>query len=94
MKFAGPAITKSARACQWLVMPIIATSIAVEFKRYVTIIDATRDPSSAGTYYVMGAATEWAQHEKMVQHKTWFPRLDVLSQLRVAAFDVRGDIST
>ena len=59
----------------------------------VTIIDATRDPSPAATY-VMGAATELAQHEKMVQYKTRFPRLDVPSQLRVAAFDVRGGIST
>ncbi len=59
----------------------------------VTIVDATCGPAPASDNYIAGKGTEKAFDDKVVQHVQRFPKIDVQTQLRIAAFDLRGGMS-
>ena len=59
----------------------------------VTIVDATLGPKPSNSKYVVGKATNKAFDDKVAQYKLRFPRMDILSQFRAAAWDLRGGAS-
>jgi hypothetical protein len=60
----------------------------------VTIVDATRNPAPAPTTnYIAGKGIEKAHADKVKQYVKRFPQIDVKTQFRPAAADMRGGIS-
>ena len=72
----------------------VRTTDGINYVVDATITDAALGPKPENYKHSVGKGTDEAFDEKVAQHVTRFPRIDIKTQFRAASWDIRGGVST